>query len=120
MKRLQGNVLTIQRMMTCTYHLYQHAVISIYGWKYQVRHYCAYANGLKCLLRLRAPLFTLQLKLLHPAVSFGKKFTRMRASQFYASPDSFITYTPQSRLESTGSENMFIYFHQRNSIKRKA
>ena len=70
MKRLQGFVLTVQRMVTCTYHLSPPAAISIYGWRYQARHYCAYANGLPCLFCLRAPPFTLQIKLLHPCVSF--------------------------------------------------
>ena len=69
MKRLQGFVLTVQRMVTCTYHLNPPAAISIYGWRYQARHYCAYANGLPCLFCLRVP-FTLQIKLLHPCVSF--------------------------------------------------
>ena len=44
--------------------------ISIYGWRYQARHYCAYATGLPCLFHLRTPSFTLQLKLLQPCVSF--------------------------------------------------
>ena len=70
MKRLQGFVLTVQLMVTCTYHLNPPAAISIYGWRYQARHYCAYANGLPCLFCLRAPSFTLQIKLLHPCVSF--------------------------------------------------
>ena len=70
MKRLQGFVLTVQRMVTCTYHLNPPAAISIYGWRYQARHYCAYANGLPCLFCLRAPPFTLQIKLLDPSVSF--------------------------------------------------
>ena len=69
-KRLQGFVLTVQRIVTCTYHLSPPAAISIYGWRYQARHYCAYANGLPCLFCLRAPPFTLQIKLLHPCVSF--------------------------------------------------
>ena len=50
MKRLQGLVLTVPRMVTCTYHLNPIATISIYGWRYQARHYCVYANGLPCLL----------------------------------------------------------------------
>ena len=70
MKRLQGFVLTVQRMLTCTYHLNPPAAISIYGWGYQARHYCTYPNGLPCLFYLRAPPFTLQIKLLHPCVSF--------------------------------------------------
>ena len=70
LKRLQGFVLTVQRMVTCTYHLTLPAAISIYGWRYQARHYCPCANGLLCLFCLRAPTFTLQLKLLHPCVSF--------------------------------------------------
>ena len=41
-----------------------------YGWRYHARHYCPNANGLPCLFRLRAPSFTLQLKLLHPCLSF--------------------------------------------------
>ena len=69
-KRLLGFVLTVQRMVTCTYHLNPPAVISIYGWRHQAKHFCAYVDGLPYLLRLRAPPFTLQLKLLHPYVSF--------------------------------------------------
>ena len=64
MKRLQGFVLTVQRMVTHTYHLNPPAAISIDGWRNQARHYCAYANGLPCLFCLRASLFTLQIKLL--------------------------------------------------------
>ena len=41
-----------------------------HGWRCQARHYCAHANGLACLFRLRAPPFTSQLKLLHPCLSF--------------------------------------------------
>ena len=70
MKRLQGFVLTVQRVVTCTCHLNPLVAISIYGWRYQAKHYCAYVNGLPCLLCLRAPPFTLQIKLLHPCVSF--------------------------------------------------
>ena len=70
MKRLQGFVLIVQKMVTCTYHLNPPAAIPIYGWRYQARHYCAYANGLPCLFCLRAPPFTLQIKLLHTCVSF--------------------------------------------------
>ena len=70
MKRLQGPVLTVQRMVTCTYHLNPPAAISIFGWRCQARQYCVYANGLPCLFHVRAPLFTLQLKLLHPSVNF--------------------------------------------------
>ena len=72
MKRLQGFVLTVQRMVTCTYHLNPPAAISIYGWRYQARHYCAYANGLPCLFCLRAPPFTLNIKLLNPRVNFRR------------------------------------------------
>ena len=39
-----------------------------HGWRYQARHYCAYANGLPYLFCWRAPPFTLQIKLLHPCV----------------------------------------------------
>ena len=53
-----------------SYHLSLPAAISIYGWRYQARHYCAYANGLSCLFWLRAAPFTLQIKLLHPCVNF--------------------------------------------------
>ena len=35
MTRLQGFVLTVNRMVRCTYHLKPPAAISIYGWKYQ-------------------------------------------------------------------------------------
>ena len=73
MKRLQGFVSTVQRIWTCTYHLKPSAAISIYGQRYHARHYCAYANGLRCLFCLRAPPFTLQLKLLHPCVTFWVK-----------------------------------------------
>ena len=41
-----------------------------HGWRCQARHYCAHANGLACLFRLRAPPFTSQLKLLHLCLSF--------------------------------------------------
>ena len=51
-------------------HLNPPAAISIYGWGYLARHYCAYANGLPCLFRLRSPPFTLQLKLPHLCVKF--------------------------------------------------
>ena len=70
MERLQGFVLTVQRMVICTYHLSPPAAISIYGWRYHARHYSAYANGLPCLFCLRATPFTLQIKLLHPCVNF--------------------------------------------------
>ena len=69
MKRLKGFVLTVQWMVSCTYHLNPPAAISIYGWRYQARHYCAYANGLSCLFCLRAPSFNLQIKLLPPCVN---------------------------------------------------
>ena len=59
-------------MVTCTYHLNPPAAISIYGRRYQARHYCPYANGLPCLFGLRIPPFTLQLKLLHTCVSLGE------------------------------------------------
>ena len=70
MKRSQGFVLTVQRMVNCTFHLHPLAAIFIYGWRYQASHYCACAKWLPCLFCLRAPPFTLQLKLLHPYVSF--------------------------------------------------
>ena len=58
MKRLQGFVLTVQTMMTCTYHLNPPAAISVYGWRCQARHliiYCTCAmDGLPCLFCLRA------------------------------------------------------------------
>ena len=41
-----------------------------FGWRYQTRHYCAYANGLPSLFCLRSPPFTLQIKLIHTCVSF--------------------------------------------------
>ena len=69
MKRPQGFVFTVQRMVTCTYHLNLPAAISIYWWKHQARHYCAYANRRSCLFCLRAPHFTL----LHSCVSFFRK-----------------------------------------------
>ena len=43
----------------------------------------------------------------------------MRCSKFYAISDSFITYLPLILLESTGSETIFIKFHQTNTMKRK-
>ena len=46
------------------------SAISVFGWRYQARHYCAYANGLPCLFCLKAPCFTLQRKLLHTCVRF--------------------------------------------------
>ena len=36
----------------------------------QAKHCCAYANRVPCLFCLRAPPFTVQIKLLHPCVSF--------------------------------------------------
>ena len=51
-------------------HLNPTAAISIYGRRYQARHYCAYGNGLSCLFRLRAATFTLQLKIHYLCVSF--------------------------------------------------
>ena len=119
MKRLQGFALTFQRMVTCTYHFNPTAAISRYGWKYQVRHYCGYANRLSCLFRLRTPPFTLQLNYFTLVQAFGKQNTIMRCSKFYASSDSFMTYTPLSLLESTGSETMHIQFYQRNTMKPK-
>ena len=73
MNRLHGSALTVQRIVTCTYHLNLPAVTSIYGWRYQARYYwyyCGYANGLPCLFRLRESPLTLELKLLHPCASF--------------------------------------------------
>ena len=70
MRRLQHYVLTVQRMVTSTYHLNPPAAIFIYGWRYQARHYCAYANWLPWFFCLRAPPFTLQIKLIHSFVSF--------------------------------------------------
>ena len=78
------------------------STISIFGWRYQARHYCAYANGLPCLFRVRAPSFTLQLK-----PSFSKQAVRMRclnSSRF---------------LASTYSEIIHIQFHWRKKMKRK-
>ena len=93
MKRSQDFVLTDQRMVTCTYHFNPSAAISSYGWRFQARHYCAYANGLSCLIRLRGPSFTLQLKILHPCLSLYETITRMRCNKYYANSDPFITYT---------------------------
>ena len=107
MKRLQGFVLTVQRVVTCTRHLNPLVAISIYGWRYQAKHYCAYVNGLPCLLCLRAPPFTLQIKLLHPFLSFlGTDYKNTLQYKFYASSDSFITYPLLSLLKSTGSKTL--------------
>ena len=65
-KTLLGFVLAVQKMVPCSYHLNPPAAISIYGWRYQARPYCTYANWLPCLFCL----FILQLKLLHSCVSF--------------------------------------------------
>ena len=53
------------------------------------------ANGLRCLFCLRAPPFTLRLKLFHLCVSFWETNTRKRRNKFYLSFDSCITYSPQ-------------------------
>ena len=59
-------------MVTCTYYLNPPAAISINGWKYQARHYCAYANGLPFLFCQRVLTFTLNIKLLNPRVNFWR------------------------------------------------
>ena len=59
-------------MVTCTYYLNPPAAISINGWKYQPRHYCAYANGLPFLFCQRVLPFTLNIKLLNPRVNFWR------------------------------------------------
>ena len=105
MKRLQGFVLTFQRMVTCTYHLTPHSAISICGWRYQARHYCAYANGLSCLFCLRTTPFTLQIKLLHLCVNFfGNKLQeRVAASSMQA-----LTYFIYDLSSSKSFENYWI------------
>ena len=64
-KRLQG-FFAVQRMANCTYQLPSQPMCShfYYGWRYQARHYCVYANGLSCLFHLRKPPFILQLNLI--------------------------------------------------------
>ena len=81
MRKLQSFVLTVQRIVTCTYHLNLPTNISIYGWSYQARHYSAYANWLPCLFRLLAPPFTLQPKLLYPCISFWETNDRRALQQ---------------------------------------
>ena len=91
-------------------HLNIPAAIYIYEWRYQARNYCAYANGLPCLFRLRAQPLTLQLKLLHPSESLWDTNYKNALQQnlcklwfiYYRS------YPPLSLLESSGSETMFI------------
>ena len=92
----------------CTYYLNPPAAIFIYGWRYQGRHNCAYANGLPCLFRLRAPTFTLQRKLLHPCVIFWETSYKNALQQVLCKLWFFITYPPLSLLESTDSETMLI------------
>ena len=97
MKRPQGFVLTVQRMVNCKYHLNPPAAIFIYGWRYQARHYCAYDNGLPYLFCLRAPPFTLQLKLLHPYVSFWvtnykNALQQVLSRRFYLTGDTTSLY----------------------------
>ena len=43
MERLQGFILTVQKMVSCKYHLNPPSAISIYGLRYQAWHYCIYA-----------------------------------------------------------------------------
>ena len=43
----------------------------------------------------------------------------MSRSKFYAGSDSIITFTPLSLLATTGSEIMYIQFHQRKAMKQK-
>ena len=116
MKRLLGFVLTVQRMVTCTYHLNPPAAISIYGWRYQARHYCAYANGLPCLFCLRAPPFTLQLKLLQPCVSFWETNYKNALQQVLCKLWSIITYTQKLGLFNFIKADSFKIKFDRNVI----
>ena len=62
-----------------------------------------FANGLPCLFCLRAPPFTLQLKLLHSCVSFWETEDYKNALQQVLCNLWFIYYLPPlSLLESTG------------------
>ena len=119
MKRLLVFVLTVQRMVTCTYHLNPPAAISIYGWRYQAKHYCAYADGLPCLFCLRAPPFTLKLKQLHPCVSFWETIYK-NALQQVLCKFWFIYYQHSSKsFEKYWFRNYVYLIHQRNTMKRK-
>ena len=51
-------------------HLNPTVAVSFEGGRYQVSHYCLYANGLPCLFGLRAPPFTSKLKLRQLCGSF--------------------------------------------------
>ena len=92
----------------CTYYLNPPPAIFIYGWRFQGRHNCAYANRLSCLFHLRAPTFTLQRKLLHPCVIFWEASYKNSLQQVLCKHWFFITYPPLSLLESTDSETVFI------------
>ena len=102
-------VLTVQWMVTCTYHLSLPAAISIYGWRYQARFYCAYTNGLSCFFRLRARPFTNYFILV--CVSLWETNYRNAFGKFYASFDLFITYNRLSLLASSGLKTMYIKSH---------
>ena len=92
MKRLLGFVFTVQRMVTCTYHLNTSVAIFIYEWRYQARHYCAYAYGLPYLFRLRALPFTSQTTSILCRL-LGTNYRNVFRKSC-ASFDSFITYNP--------------------------
>ena len=65
------------------------------------RHYCTCANGVSCLFRLRTPLLTLQVKLLHSCVTFWETNYKNALQQFL-SKFCFI-YPPTFFLENNGS-----------------
>ena len=89
-------------MVTCTYYLNPPAAISINGWKYQARHYCAYANGLPFLFCQRVLPFTLNIKLLNPRVNFWRT-NYMNSLQQVLCKLWFIYYLSSSMsLKSTG------------------
>ena len=85
MGRLQVFDLTLQRMVTCTYHLNLPAAVSNYGRRYQGRH-CTYADGLSCLFRLTTPPFFFTTKTTSPLCKFwGNKLQECIAATFVQS-----------------------------------
>ena len=105
-KRLQDFVLTVQRMVTCTYHLNPHVATSIYRWRYQAIQYCACANGLPCLFRLTTPPFIFQLNL----NKSQQILCKVRFNYYLYFSKSFDKYS---------SNIMYIRFHRRKTMRRK-
>ena len=89
----------------------QHPCSYFYLWmEYQARNYCAYANGLPCLFRLRAQPLTLQLKLLHPSESLWNTNYKNALQQNLCKLwfIYYLSFPPLSLLESSDSETIFI------------